>query len=424
MELEFGLTKGLFNTKFAPLAAIGHYILEEQYLKPLTSVEIRGKSVKFTPKDKLVQVFVSILAGCTHLSLVNTRLIPDHYLANCWGWESFTDQSNLSRNLDYLTQINLSQLREAVRTIWQARSRTFRHDWRSFLWLDFDLSGLPCGKKSEQAKKGYFSGKRNITGRQLARVSATEYGETIWSELYPGNRHTITCLEPAVLASESSLDLSPTKRKRVVWRLDGASGSDAFGKIRWMLARDYQLIAKGYSNVRAHKLAKQVYRWDPYGDAWLGEVAAPVDWGREVTVLVKKRLKKAKFVHSYYIFTLKMPSKRQLMNSYERRGGAEVEQFRHDKSGLALDVRRKRKFLAQQALILLTDLAHNFLAYLRHQILVGSSFANFGPQRIVRDLLSIPGRLVFSGTQLKRIDLIATHPYARELLMYLQKPLF
>ena len=89
-----------------------------------------------------------------------------------------------------------------------------------------------------------------------------------------------------------------------------------------------------------------------------------------------------------------------------------------------VQVRRKRKFLAQQALILLTDLAHNFLAYLRHQILVGSSFANFGPQRIVRDLLSIPGRLVFSGTQLKRIDLSATHPYARELLTYLQKTLF
>ena len=108
MELELGLTKGLFNTQFAPLAAIGHYVLEGQYLKPLTEVEIRMKSVNYTPQDKLIQVFVSILAGCTYLEQVNTRLVPDHYLARSWGWDSFTDQSNLARNLDKLTQINIA----------------------------------------------------------------------------------------------------------------------------------------------------------------------------------------------------------------------------------------------------------------------------------------------------------------------------
>lgn len=419
MELEFGLTNGLFNTQFAPLAVIGCYCKQEEYLKPLNQVEIGMKSVKFTPQDKLSQVFVSILAGCHHLAEVNTRLVPDRILAKSWGWPQFTDQSNLSRNLDRLTQININQLRQAIRTIWLPNSRTLTHDWRGFLWLDFDLSGLPCSKKSEQAKKGYFSGKRNITGRQLARVSATQYAETVWSELYAGNRHTITCLEPAVLASESLLDLSAAKRKHVVWRLDGGSGSDE--KVRWMLARDYQLVAKGYSNARAHKLAKQVQRWDPYRGTWLGEVSAPVDWGRETRVLVKKRLKKGKFVHSYYIFTLKMPSKRQLMNCYELRGGAEIEQFRNDKSGLALDVRRKAKFVSQQALILLTDLAHNFLAHFHQQALLDSDFAHFGPQRIVRDLLTIPGRLTFSGTQLKRVDLLNTHPYAKELLICLPK---
>lgn len=92
-----------------------------------------------------------------------------------------------------------------------------------------------------------------------------------------------------------------------------------------------------------------------------------------------------------------------------------------DKSGLGLDVRRKAKFTSQQALILLTDLAHNFLGHFHQQALVGSSFAHFGPQRIVRDLLTIPRRLTFSGTQLKRIELLDTHPYAKELLICLPK---
>ena len=210
--------------------------------------------------------------------------------------------------------------------------------------------------------------------------------------------------------------------------MDGGSGSDE--KVRWILARDYQLVVKGYSNVRARLWAEQVGRWDPYGGAWLGEISPPIDWGRDVRLLIKKRLKKNKkdkkdkFTYSYYIFTIQMPSKRQLMNCYDQRGGAEVEQFRHDKSGLALNVRRKPRFHAQQALILLTDLAHNFLAYFHRVALANSTFTHLGPLRIVRDLLTIPGRLTFASGQLKRIDLLDTHPYAKEMLTCLQRLTF
>jgi hypothetical protein len=33
-------------------------------------------------------------------------------------------------------------------------------DWRKYLWLDFDLSGLPCGAQAEASQKGYFSDKK------------------------------------------------------------------------------------------------------------------------------------------------------------------------------------------------------------------------------------------------------------------------
>ena len=104
------------------------------------------------------------------------------------------------------------------------------------------------------------------------------------------------------------------------------------------------------------------------------------------------------------------------MTCYQDRGGAEVEQFRNDKGGLQLEARRKRSFPAQKALILLTDLAHNLLADFHRQALVGSAFEAFGLKRIVRDLLQIPGRLVFEHSQLKRIDLLASHPHAKPLL--------
>src|SRR5947209_1569824 len=96
---------------------------------------------------------------------------------------------------------------------------------------------------------------KNATGRQLARVSAIREGESIWSELYAGNRHTVQCLQPAVLAAESALELTAAQRQRTVWRLDGGAGSDE--QLRWLLARDYHIMAKGMSNRRAEALAQQ-----------------------------------------------------------------------------------------------------------------------------------------------------------------------
>jgi hypothetical protein len=40
---------------------------------------------------------------------------------------------------------------------------------------------------SEGSTKGYFSGERNATGRQLVRVMVRLYKEIIFEKLYPGN---------------------------------------------------------------------------------------------------------------------------------------------------------------------------------------------------------------------------------------------
>jgi hypothetical protein len=229
----------------------------------------------------------------------------------------------------------------------------------------------------------------------------------------------MSCLEPAVQAVETSLDLAPERRKHVVYRLDGGSGTDE--KLTWLISRGYQVIGKGYSASRAHALARRVVRWDPYGsDAFLGLVPSPVDYGRPVQVIVKKWLHKGCWQVSFYVTTLKLPSKQAVMQAYDQRGGAEVEQFREDKSGLHLSERRKRSWQAQKTLIRLTDLAHNLLADFRYRGLTGSRFATWGLKRIVRDLLQVPGLLCFEGTQLKRIDLLASHPYAKELIQCLE----
>ena len=70
---------------------------------------------------------------------------------------------------------------------------------------------------------------------------------------------------------------------------------------------------------------------------------------------------------------------------------------------------------AQEAWLVLTDIAHNLLAWLRPWMTDGSPFAGFGPQRPVDDLLTIPGQLHFEGERLERVALKASHPYAGEM---------
>jgi hypothetical protein len=242
----------------------------------------------------------------------------------------------------------------------------------------------------------------------------------VWSEVFPGNHHTLHCFKPADEAAETALELSPQQRQRTVWRLDGGSGADE--ELCWLLGKGYQVVAKGLSNRRAEALAQKVDRWDAYVEnIWLGEVEPPIEYGRPVHVFVKRRLKEGGYCHSYYVSSLSLPSKGNFMHLYDNRGGAEVEQFRNDKSGLSMEARRKHSFLGQKGYILLTDLAHNLLADFSHRALVGSKFEGYGLKRIVRDLLAVPGKLVFDGNRLVRVELLSQNQFSKDLAFCLER---
>ena len=103
MTIEFGLTDELVNTQYAPLAALCVHYQEKRMLKPLEVMSIPMKKRDFNATGKLVQVLLSILAGCETVSEVNVRLKPEISLAKVWHWDRFADQSGLSRTLDALT---------------------------------------------------------------------------------------------------------------------------------------------------------------------------------------------------------------------------------------------------------------------------------------------------------------------------------
>jgi hypothetical protein len=160
MTLELALTDENCNTQYGPLAALLVHYHHQKTLGPLAEVKIPIKRYDYSPASKLEQVLLSVLTGCETLSEFNTKVKPEQALAKVCGLDQFSDQSNLSRTLDALTLMNLEQLGQAIDRIWQPHSQIQQHDWRGFLWLDFDLSGLPCGKQAQASQKGYFSGKK------------------------------------------------------------------------------------------------------------------------------------------------------------------------------------------------------------------------------------------------------------------------
>jgi hypothetical protein len=160
MSVKFGFSDELVTTQYAALAALFVPDQQNQVLQSLEQVAIESKVRDFSSTSKMIQLFFSILAGCDTLSEVNSKLKQETSLAKSCGWPRFADQSNLSRLLDGLTLKQLKQLRTATTQIWHSQRWTLQHDWRGYLGLDYDLSGLPCGLQAEASQKGYFSDKK------------------------------------------------------------------------------------------------------------------------------------------------------------------------------------------------------------------------------------------------------------------------
>jgi DDE family transposase len=113
-------------------------------------------------------------------------------------------------------------------------------------------------------------------------------------------------------------------------------------------------------------------------------------------------------------------STQEAVQRYDGRGALEGE-LHSDKGSLPLARRRQRRRLAQEALILLTDLAPNNIAWLRPWIFADSPFAEWGPRRIIRDLFAIPGDVVIKDGQLVKVRLSRAHPYAAAMAGCLAK---
>ena len=92
-----------------------------------------------------------------------------------------------------------------------------------------------------------------------------------------------------------------------------------------------------------------------------------------------------------------------------------------DKHGLRLEHRRKKRLAAQETLVLLTDVAHNLLAWMRQWMFPRGTLAQYGPLRLTEDVLRLPGRLIFEREHLIEVQLNKLHPHAAEVAEAIQR---
>jgi len=100
---------------------------------------------------------------------------------------------------------------------------------------------------------------------------------------------------------------------------------------------------------------------------------------------------------------------------------ASKPRFQDDKQGLGLTRRNKKRFEAQQMLMLLGSLTHNTIVWVRHWLAV-PQLRSYGMLRMVRDIFHISGFLGVDGLgQINQIGLNPAAPLAPVLLDSLQE---
>ncbi len=373
---------------------------------------------------------------------INTRLRSDPALQQAFGRQACAQQSVVQQTLDACTAANVAQMQAALTTIFRQHSRAYQHNYRrAWQLLDVDITGLPCGKRAELSRKGYFSTKGIRYGRQLGRVVAMPYQEIVVDQLLSGDVQLSRALRPLALAAEAVLKLDECKRRRTIIRVDAGGGS--IGDVNWLLERGYQIHGKDCPAARATAWAATVVQWhqDPrHPDRQMGwaEPATTPDYVRPVRRLVI-RLQKNNGQRGYAmlistlapadVLTLTGLSLAKLDNPqavasayaefYDRRGGSIEIEIKEDKQGFGLSKRQKKRAVAQQMVVLLNELAHNVLVWARAWLSEAAPrLKRYGMLRLVRDVLGISGKIELQSKthQLKRIILNRAAPLLPGLL--------
>ena len=224
------------------------------------------------------------------------------------------------------------------------------------------------------------------------------------------------------------------KRRRVRIRFDAGFGTDA--NINYALWRGYQLIGKLYNSRRVQKLASTVETWVSLPSSKdikareAGWVKHPHRYARRtVQVAVRTPKKDGTWSYAVWVSTDIHATLEELLLDYDKRSGAPEISFSQDYQALSLRKYRKAGFIAQQVLLLLAELAHHLMIWMKTWFIEAvetpqeasaqtenshrkttEMLQSRGLKRIRRDILAIPGKVCFEGKKVVGIRINPFYP--------------
>lgn len=206
-------------------------------------------------------------------------------------------------------------------------------------------------------------------------------------------------------------------------RSDLGFGSDY--NIDYVLDEGWQILTKSYGGKRSARLVREMPETDwleVAGNRWAVPAFHPPTYLKPVQYLLLRWLTETgQAKQSGVICSVLDWDIAQVIEYYDDRGSCET-QIQADKSGLKLCKRRKARLGAQEALILLTDVAHNLLSWAATWMFPVGMCSTFGTTRWVEDIFTIPGSLVFNDRGgLLEIQLNRQHPYSETVAEGLQR---
>lgn len=223
-------------------------------------------------------------------------------------------------------------------------------------------------------------------------------------------------------ALEAGLTFSSEQKQRTILRSDAGFGSDA--NVNQALQAGWQVLAKGKGGRRPQAYARQmtVAAWQEVGQArWVASVSTPPTYVRPTQhLLLRWQTEIGLIRYSTLVCSIMDWNWTDIIAHYDDRGSCETE-IQADKGGLKMERRRKKYQAAQEMLILLTDVAHNLLAWTSQWMFPNDPLAKFGTTRLIEDVLCLPGRLLFQHNRLVEVQLNELHPHAASVAEGLER---
>jgi hypothetical protein len=409
------------TTGRASLCALGEYLRRHCFFAPVREhVQIRQKTVRYRPVDKLLDALSGILCGAKPIAQNNTTIRTDRAVQRAFGRTGCAEQSTIARTLRACTGENVTQLEEVSWYYLKRYGVTPRHRFHDTrLWVDIDLTPMPIGARAEGSERTWMGRNRSKTGRKTLRITASLYREILHETLLRGKETAVPALKSALQEVESRLGWTRERWAQIVLRMDGGFGTTEV--LNWLLSRGYQVVGKISNHGRVQKLRQHLGPWQPTSSPGraMAAVLCPHRFCRTTRQWVIRTPKdKGGYQYAVLVTSLSDLEPTTVADMYDGRAMIEAT-FCQDKQALGLVKRRQHKWEAQQVVLLLARLAHHILLWSKRWLsrvpTTRWRLEGYGLVRLLQEGTTVPGVIRWRRGWMVSVHFDPLHPLAEAL---------